>query len=339
VNGNAITKNSGCSGCWDAGAISQQVIASGNGYVEFKASANAYLTVGLSNGNASTQANDIKFGLRFSPGYVEVRESGAYKADWKYVSGAVYRIAVDGGKVKYYENGTLKYTSTQTPAYPLLLDSTVGTLNTGVQSAVIGLAGSTTTTGEATGGTTTGGTTTGGTTTGGTTTGGTTTGGTTTGGTTTSGPQNVVWASPVKVAVSGNAITKNTGCNGCWDAGAVSQQLITTSNGSVQFKASANAYMTVGLSNGNASTQANDIKFGLRFSPGFVEVRESGVYKADWRYTAGAVYKVAVENGKVKYYENGTLKYTSAQAPAYPLLIDSTIGTVGAGVQNAVIVK
>ena len=29
-----------------------------------------------------------------------------------------------------------------------------------------------------------------------------------------------MWASPVKVAVNGNTITKNTGCSGCWDAGA-----------------------------------------------------------------------------------------------------------------------
>jgi hypothetical protein len=146
-----------------------------------------------------------------------------------------------------------------------------------------------------------------------------------------------VWASAVKVAVNGNTITKNTGCNGCWDAGAISQQTITSGNGFVEFKAPANAYLGVGLSNGNPGTTANEIKFALRFSPGFVEVREGGVYKADWRYVAGATYRITVNGGVVKYYENGTLKYTSAQAAAYPLLVDSTVGTVGAGVQSAVI--
>ena len=34
----------------------------------------------------------------------------------------------------------------------------------------------------------------------------------------------VVWASPVKVAVDGSTITKNAGCDGCSDAGAISQQ-------------------------------------------------------------------------------------------------------------------
>ena len=54
---------------------------------------------------------------------------------------------------------------------------------------------------------------------------------------------------------------------------------------------------------------------------------------------AGAVYKIAVESGAVKYYENGVGKYTSTQAPVYPLLLDTMILTVGAGVQNAVIIK
>ena len=51
------------------------------------------------------------------------------------------------------------------------------------------------------------------------------------------------------------------------------------------------------------------------------------------------VYEVKVENGKVKYYENGSLKYTSSKTATYPLIVDSTIGTVGAGLQNAIITK
>ena len=46
---------------------------------------------------------------------------------------------------------------------------------------------------------------------------------------------NVVWTSPVNVTVSGNTITKNGGCNGCWDAGAVSQQTIASGDGAVEF--------------------------------------------------------------------------------------------------------
>ena len=320
-------KSSGCDGCSDAGAVSQQTIASGNGAVEFKASANAYLAVGLSNGNPGITGNEIKYALRFSPGVIEVRESGVYKADWRSVAGALYKIAVDGGVVKYYENGALKYTSTQQLAYPLLVDAAIGTAGAGVQSAVIARAGGTAP--PPTGGTTT------------PPTGGTTTPPTTTpptGGTTT-GPQNVIWTSPVKVAVNGNSISKTSGCDGCADAVAVSQQTIASGTGAVEFKASGNAYLAVGLSNGNSGTVGNEIKYALRFSPGFIEVRENGVYKADWPYVAGAIYKIAIEGGVLKYYQNGVLKYASTQTPAYPLLLDTMVLTVGAGVQNAVIIK
>jgi hypothetical protein len=310
VTGNTITKNAGCNGCWDAGAISQQLIVTGDGSVQFAVSAGMGGTVGLSNGNTGTSGNEVKFGLRFypgSPGIVEVRELGAYKWDFYHVAGAVYRVAVEAGKVKYYQNGTLKYTSATAPSYPLLLDTALDNVGNAVQNATI-------------------------------TTGSTTSGGTTTPATTT-GPQNVVWTSAVKVTVSGNSFTKNNGCNGCWDAGAVSQQTIASGNGSVEFKTSANAYLAVGLSTGNSGTSVNEIKFALRFTPGSVSVQESGVYKAEWLSVAGAVYKVAVESGKVKYYANGILKYTSTLAPTYPLLVDTTVGTVAAGVQGAVITK
>jgi hypothetical protein len=108
----------------------------------------------------------------------------------------------------------------------------------------------------------------------------------------------------------------------------------------VSFTVSSGAQLTVGLSTGNAGTSASEIKFGLRFypgSPGFVEVRESGVYKWDFLNVAGAVYKIAVEAGVVKYYQNGALKYTSAGSPTYPLVVDTSLNTIGSAVQNAVI--
>ena len=155
------------------------------------------------------------------------------------------------------------------------------------------------------------------------------------------GAQNVVWTNPVNVAVSGNAITKTGGCDGCWDAGASSQQAITSGDGSVEFMLSPGASASVGLTAPNTGTSAGTIAFGLRYypgSPGVVEVRESGVYTWDWLMTTGAVYKIAVEGGLVKYYENGALKYTSATAPTYPLVLDATLDDVGDAVQNAVIV-
>jgi hypothetical protein len=161
-------------------------------------------------------------------------------------------------------------------------------------------------------------------------------GGGTTGATDT---ENVVWVSPVKVAVDGNSITKNAGCNGCWDAGAFSQQTIASGDGSVEFKTAGGNGTTVGLGPGSAGTSGNEIKYGLRFFPGYVEVRESGAYKADWPVAAGAGHKISIENGVVKYYLNGALKYISTQAPSYPLALDSSLAIVGDAVQGAVITR
>jgi hypothetical protein len=324
VSGNTITKNAGCDGCWDAGAVSQQTIASGDGYVQFTVPGGTAATAGLSTGNTGTSPNEIRFGLRFyTNGIVEVRESGVYKVDFAHAAGAVYKVAVESGKVKYYQNGVLKYTSAAVPAYPLLLDSTIDVIGNSIQGAMI----ATGTTSTSTGGTSTGGTSTGGTSTGGTSSTGTTT-------------ENVVWANAVRVAVTGNTIVKNSGCDGCPDAGATSSQTIGSAGGSIQFTVSPGGVAVVGLSNGNPGTTGNEIQFGFRFyATGNVEVREAGVYKTDFAPVAGAVYKVAVENGRVNYYQNGSLKYSSATVPTFPLLVDSSLQVLNTAVQNAVIQK
>jgi hypothetical protein len=398
VSGNTITKNTGCHGCADAGAISQQTFASGPVALQFKVTSGFEGSVGLGNGNPGTSGSEIKFALRFFTAYVEVRESGIWKASWPIAATDLHKVAVEGGVVKYFQNGTAKYTSSVAPAYPLLVDASINAVGAAVQNAVIGgtTGGSApptdttpptiTLTGPASGATVSGTVTVSATASdnvgvtgvlfkvGSTTIGAedgsapyavawnTTTlpngvhtltalakdaaGNTKTAqisvtvsnsGSTPPTGGSVVWTSPVKVAVNGSTITKNTGCNGCWDAGAASQQTIASGNGSVSFTVSSGTAGTIGLSTGNAGTSANDIKFGLRFFPGYVEVRESGVWKGSWTITAGATHKVAVASGVVKYFYNGALKHTSAVAPTYPLLVDATIETIGSAVQNAVL--
>ena len=46
-------------------------------------------------------------------------------------------------------------------------------------------------------------------------------------------------------------------------------------------------------------------------------------------YQAGDRFRVAVEGGVVKYRRNGVLFYTSAGAPAYPLLVDTALYSLG----------
>src|SRR5262249_26297649 len=46
---------------------------------------------------------------------------------------------------------------------------------------------------------------------------------------------------------------------------------------------------------------------------------------------------ISVESGVVKYYKNGVIFYTSGLVPAYPLLVDSSLVSLNAGITNAVI--
>ncbi len=133
-----MQKTSGCDGCPDAGATSQQQIAAGDGYLEFTASeTTAMRFAGLSNGNAGTSADEIKFAIRLQAGIAEVRETGLYRTNTTFVSGDVFRIAVASGVVKYFKNGVVFYTSAVVPTYPMLVDSAIFNLNGTISNAVI----------------------------------------------------------------------------------------------------------------------------------------------------------------------------------------------------------
>ena len=93
----------------------------------------------------------------------------------------------------------------------------------------------------------------------------------------------------------------------------------------------------MGLSHDTADTRLTDVDFAIRLGPGYAEVRENNVYRADTPLAAGDRFKVAVEGGVVKYYQNGTLFYTSTVAPTYPLLVDTSLLSAGATVTDAVI--
>ena len=54
-------------------------------------------------------------------------------------------------------------------------------------------------------------------------------------------------------------------------------------------------------------------------------------------YLAGDRFRVAVESGVVKYRRNGVLFYTSAAVPAYPLLVDTSLYSLGATIADVVL--
>ena len=152
--------------------------------------------------------------------------------------------------------------------------------------------------------------------------------------------QNVTWAQLQNATVSGTTLQKSGGCHSCPDSGAVSQQEIASGNGYVEFAAGqTNALKIIGLSNGNPGTSGGEIKWGLSFSDqlAIVEVRESGTYRGETSYTATNVFRIAVENGAVKYYKDGVVFYTSQVAPTYPLLVDTALLSSASQFSNVVI--
>jgi hypothetical protein len=70
---------------------------------------------------------------------------------------------------------------------------------------------------------------------------------------------------------------------------------------------------------------------------GYVEVREKGAYRSDTRIGVGDILRIEVASGKVIYRKNGTAFYTSAAAPAYPMLVDTSLHSVGATLSHVVI--
>jgi hypothetical protein len=151
-------------------------------------------------------------------------------------------------------------------------------------------------------------------------------------------PQSATWINVVNATASGNSLTKTSGCDGCNDAGAITQQRITAGDGYAQFTAGANGPLrTAGLTQSFAVSSPGSIAFGLRFQGNFAEVREGGVYRADTPFTPGDVFRIAVQSGVVRYSKNGTVFYSSAATPGYPLVLAAALANRSATVSGAVI--
>jgi hypothetical protein len=160
---------------------------------------------------------------------------------------------------------------------------------------------------------------------------------------TSSGPSSVSepvrWTSLVNTTANGGTLRKTGGCSGCPDAGALSEQQIT-SGGGVEFAASeAGTLRVVGLGVGSPGTEPAEIGFALRLQGGVAEVREAGVYKTDVRFAAGDLFRIAVAGGTVQYSRNGSVFYSSAGRAEHPLRVDTSLYDAGAALNNATITK
>jgi hypothetical protein len=138
ASGSSLRKTTGCDGCADAGAISSQEIGPAGGAVTFRAAGKTGLRfVGLGHGNPGTTGPEIAFALRLQNGIAEVRESGVYLADTRFVPNDVFRIAIRAGVVTYSKNGQPFYQHAVTPTFPLVVDAAIYSRNTRIQNVTL----------------------------------------------------------------------------------------------------------------------------------------------------------------------------------------------------------
>jgi len=149
----------------------------------------------------------------------------------------------------------------------------------------------------------------------------------------------ITWTNLVNTTVTETGVQKTAGCDGCQDAGASSQEQLST-DGYVEFKVGElNTMWMAGLSHGDDDTTYGDIDFGFRFNgAGYADVLEGGSYAGgDTTYAPGDVFRISLANGRIEYSKNGQYLKESTHAPQLPLLLDSSLLSIGATIHDAVI--
>ncbi|MFN8699532.1 MAG: arabinofuranosidase catalytic domain-containing protein, partial [Flavobacteriales bacterium] len=127
--------------------------------------------------------------------------------------------------------------------------------------------------------------------------------------------------------------------NNVWNGGAASWNTVQN-NGYFEFTASETSTARMaGLSNTNANADWTSIQYAVYLrSDALWEVRQSGsgpLFLGP--YAGNDVFRIAVENNVVRYYQNNILRYISLVTPTLPLLVDVSILTIGGTVTNAIV--
>jgi len=149
----------------------------------------------------------------------------------------------------------------------------------------------------------------------------------------------ITWANLVNTTITEAGVQKTAGCDGCQDAGASSNEQLS-SDGYIEFRVGElNTMWMAGLSHGDDDTTYPDIDFGFRFNgAGYIDVLENGIYAGgDTTYAAGDLFRISIANGRIQYSKNGQYLLESARTPQLPLRFDTSLLTIGATVNDVVI--
>ena len=150
--------------------------------------------------------------------------------------------------------------------------------------------------------------------------------------------QRVQWTNQVNVIERGDMLQKRSGCDGCDDATAMSQQMIRSGDGYVEFTpGEPYTFWVAGLSQSDGNAHFRNIDFAFRFNGNdSADVMENGQYQGgDTDYAPGDRFRIAVIGGRVRYMKNGRVLFESRQTPRYPLVLETALGSMGASIRNA----
>jgi RHS repeat-associated protein/uncharacterized repeat protein (TIGR01451 family) len=328
ASGNTLTKTAP-TGWGNAGASSSKQITSGIGYVEATAGGvgtNQDGFIGLSNGDSNPNWTDVDFGLQWWYGTVYIYEGGTSRGTFgSTTAGDVFRVAVgagiSGSTVRYYKNGTLLYTSTVAPTYPLLMDVAMSGTGSTINNAFIqgcNLASAPPYTPTPT-------------------------------------PTNtpvaaalvcepVVWQNARYVSVVGDTITKNAGTSGAWDAGASSTRGLLSGEGYAEFTVYSTAFTPkmFGFGKDDVNWHVSDVEWAAYPHSASLYAYEGTIQTGGGNQfgpfspslVVGEKVRVHVAaDGVVRYMRDGgtgtwTTYYTTTRpvtAAEYPLRVDTSI--------------
>jgi len=141
------------------------------------------------------------------------------------------------------------------------------------------------------------------------------------------------------LTITGNNLSK-TIANG-WNTGALTPQKVDDNGMAYTVINETNTARMFGLStvNGNASYNQIDYAIYLKTNS-HIGVYENGANKGDFgTYTSGDTAKIIIEDGNVMYYLGMNLFYSSTIAPTLPMVIDVSLNTNGATLEEVHVVS
>lgn len=152
----------------------------------------------------------------------------------------------------------------------------------------------------------------------------------------------VLWIRPTNAIgrYQDNRITKSGGTGGTFDGGAISAAWIASGDGDVQTTADVNTTeRAFGLAAYAAITTYTQMIVSVRLgAAGTYQIYEGSTLRvAAAAYAAADVFKLSIESGVYKVYQNGVLKWTSALTVVYPVRAAAAFATASSIVDAATI--